>query len=58
MTQAGDVTRETAVSGIGRTALALGQFLGEGLRHTPEPDAWREYDGKTAELPDAKAWAR
>lgn len=54
---AGDVgltSQGRAVSGFWRTALVPGRFWGEGLRHTRELDAWREYGGNTAHLPDAK----
>jgi len=44
------------VSGFGRTAFALERFRGRGLRHSPEGDAWREYGGNTARLPDANLW--
>ena len=53
----GDVTQQEAVSGMWRTAYGGWRFRREGLRHSPAPDAWQEYDDKTAELPDAKARA-
>ena len=37
----------------GRTALEQMWFRGGGLRHAWEGDAWREYGGNTAHLPDA-----
>jgi len=42
-----------AVSGFGRTAFALEWFRGRGLHHSPEGNAWLEYGGNTAHLPDA-----
>lgn len=41
-----------AVFGLWRTAFAPGRYWGGGLRHSWEGDAWQEYDGKTANLPD------
>lgn len=37
----------------GRAALGLRWFRRGGLCHTRGGDAWRGYEGKTAELPDA-----
>ena len=45
------------VSGFGRTAFILEWLRGRGLRHSPEGDAWREYGGNTAQLPDANLQA-
>jgi len=47
------MTQAEAISGFGRTAFALERFRGRGLHHSPEGDAWREYGGNTAHLPDA-----
>jgi len=41
------------VFGFRRTTFEQKAVSGEGLRHSREGDAWREYGGKTAHLPDA-----
>ena len=41
------------VSSFGHTTFEQKAVLGEGLRHSRQSDAWREYGGKTAHLPDA-----
>jgi len=46
-----------AVSGFGRTAFGLKWYRRRGLCHAREGDAWWEYGGKTAEVPDAKVRA-
>ena len=38
-----------------RTTFGGERFREGGLRHSPTLDAWREYDGNTTHLPDAKA---
>lgn len=49
--------RHQAVSGMWRTAYGGWQFRREGLRHSPTPNTWWEYNGETAELPDVKGRA-
>ena len=40
-----------------RTVFRGWRFRREGLHHSPAPDTWLEYGGKTAELPDVKGRA-
>ena len=39
------------------TAFTLEWFRGRGLCHSAEGDAWQEYDGNTAHLPDTNLHA-
>lgn len=60
VTWQGDVTLPWGYGGwflvSGAPPLSRRRFWGRGLRHSRAGDAWREYDGKTAHLPDANRW--